>query len=131
MPVMNSPRLIAEVRAALVALRDCGETRTFYFAGKALEDDDALYLAEYLGEGCTVIEMRGLARTVWRESSYPGVWWGEYYADGHTTPSLRTIEVAEVPVLVRATPEDIAEAVRRMEANPVAEIAQAASSNHA
>jgi|ERR1035438_9700712 hypothetical protein len=113
MPLMNAPFVLAEVSAALQDLKDRGESRKIYLSQFPLTDEDARYLMEFLSTGSVVIEHRDLSRTVWRETGFQGVWWGEYY-DASMKVALRTIEIAPVPGFVLAQAEDIAEAAERM-----------------
>ena len=113
MPPMNAPFVLAEIAAALQNLRDKGEPRKLYLSQIPLTEEDAQYLAEFLSVGCIVIEHRALSRTVWRETGFPGVWWGEY-SDAGMKVALQTIEIAQVPDLALAQTEDIAEAAERM-----------------
>jgi hydrogenase-1 operon protein HyaF len=123
MPLMNAPFVLAEISAALQKLKDRGESRKLYLSQFPMTEEDTQYLTEFLSVGSVMIEHRDLSRTVWRETGFPGVWWGEYY-DARMKLALRTIEIAPVPELALAQADDIAEAAERM--NSSLEDAQAA-----
>ena len=113
MHLMNAPYILSELSAALQKLVTDGEPTTLYLSQFPMTEEDAAFLSEFLGQGPTFIEMQGTTLTRFRETSFPGVWWGEYYSQPGRI-SLRTIEVGEVPELVCATHEDMADAVSRL-----------------
>ena len=115
MPLTNAPFILSEIAAALDKLVATGERSSIYLSQFPMTEEDAGFLKEFLGLGATFIEIGGLARTRFRESGYPGVWWGEYYATPEKV-SLRTIEIAEAPELVAASKDDIVEGLGRLTA---------------
>jgi hypothetical protein len=113
MQLTNAPFILSELAAALDKLIREGEPSTINLSRVPMTEEDATFLGEFLGKGATFIDMEGVSCTHFRESSYAGVWCGEYYsAPGQI--SLRTLEVAEVPELVLATKEDMAEGLSRL-----------------
>jgi hydrogenase-1 operon protein HyaF len=114
MPLMNAPFVLAEVLAALQRLKDEGESRRLYLSQFPMTEEDAQYLADFLSVGSVVIQHHHLSQTVWRETGFSGVWWGEYY-DARNKVALRTIEIAQIPDLAVAQADDIAAAAERMQ----------------
>ena len=75
-PLTNSPFILSEVSAALEKLVEAGEPTTIYLSQFPMTEEDAAFLAKFLGRGATTIEMEGIAPTRFRETSYAGVWRG-------------------------------------------------------
>ncbi|MBI1763466.1 MAG: hydrogenase expression/formation protein [Acidobacteria bacterium] len=115
MELMNAIPLLTEIKHALAALRERGETRTLNILNFPLTDDDARYLDEVLGRGNLTITFDGAEHTFWQESNVAGVWWGEY-RNASRKITLRSIEIAEVPPLVRAQTEDIDDGLQHLAA---------------
>ena len=113
MELMNAIPLLTEIKHALEALRERGETRTLNILNFPLTEDDARYLDEVLGRGNLTITFDGAEHTFWQESKIAGVWWGEY-RNASRKVTLRSIEIAEVPVLVKAQAEDIDEGLQQL-----------------
>jgi hydrogenase-1 operon protein HyaF len=114
MPPINAPHILNEVKFGLRALRETGEEKIIYLANLPLTEEDFEYLQQALGRGTITIRAEGTDVTTWRETSFPGVWWGEY-CDGPHKVTLRTIEIAAFPQLARAQPEDIEQGLERLE----------------
>lgn len=113
MELMNATHVLNEIKYALEALRATGATRTLNILNFPLTNEDAAYLDEVLGRGSLTINYDGADHTFWQEAKISGVWWGEYRnANGKVT--LRTLEIAEVPPLVKAQPEDIADGLAHL-----------------
>lgn len=115
MELMNAIPLLTEIKHALGALRERGETRTLNILNFPLTEDDARYLDEVLGRGHLTITFDGAEHTFWQESNIAGVWWGEY-RNASRKVTLRSIEIAEVPVLVKAQAEDIDDGLQQLNA---------------
>jgi hypothetical protein len=123
MPLMNAPFVLAEISAALQRLKNEGEPHRLYLSQFPMTEEDAQYLADFLSVGSVVIQQHGLSQTVWRETGFSGVWWGEYY-DARNKVALRTIEIATIPDLAVARADDITAAAERMQNSlPLAEAA--------
>lgn len=114
MALMNAPYVLREIETALRKLAEAGETKILDLEHFPLSDDDAGMLEEVLGKGQITISANGPDVTEWRETSIPGVWWGEYRT-GPAKVSLRTIEITEIPELARAQAEDIQEGLTRLQ----------------
>jgi hydrogenase-1 operon protein HyaF len=114
MELMNALPILNEIKHALERLCEHGENRTINLMNFPLTDDDAKFLDETLGRGSVTIHYDGLELSFWQESKIAGVWWGEHRnAAGRV--SLRTIEIAEFPMLAKSQPEDIAQDIDRLE----------------
>lgn len=114
MELMNAIPVLNEVRHALAALSERGETRTLNILNFPLTNDDSRLLDETLGRGDLKITYDGMEHTFWQESKIAGVWWGEYRnADNHVV--LRTIEIAEFPALARSQADDIEDGLRHLD----------------
>lgn len=114
MELMNAIPLLNEIKHALKALRERGESRTINIMNFPLTNDDSSFLDEVLGRGAVTISFDGLERTFWQESKIAGVWWGEY-RNANNRVTLRTIEVSEFPALAKSQVEDIDDGINRLD----------------
>ena len=112
MPSASALRILNEVKLGLRALLEKGEEKVIYLSRLPLTEEDFQSLQETLGSGAVVVWAQGTDATVWRETSFPGAWWGQY-RDGADKVALRTIEIAPFPQLARAQAEDISLGLER------------------
>ena len=113
MPASNAEFLLAEIADAVREYLASGATRIIYLSQFPLSEEDAVTLQHRLGNGRVWIESRSGERTVWRETSIPSVWWGEYY--NGPVVQLQTVEIAPVPDLLAAPVEDVQEGLQKFE----------------
>ncbi|MEW6127232.1 MAG: hydrogenase expression/formation C-terminal domain-containing protein [Acidobacteriota bacterium] len=115
MELMNALALLNEIKHALIELRVNGATRTINILNFPLTNNDSQFLDETLGRGNLTIDYRGAEHTFWQEAKIAGVWWGEY-RNSNNKVTLRTIEIAEVPMLTKAQREDMEFGIAKLEA---------------
>jgi len=98
--------LLHEIRHALVALLDSGQTTVIDLQRLPFSPADESTLWEILGQGEVTAQLIAFGRSLIRETRYPGVWRIEYL-DAADRPGSRFIEIAFIPALLKAQPEDI------------------------
>lgn len=113
MTLRSAAVLLSEVTVALRKLTETGETTTLFLSQFPMSEPDADALHETLGEGGVIIQSHSHELTVWRSAAVPGVWWGEYY--GGRIITVRTLEIARVPDLVGAQPQDLRDGLHKLE----------------
>jgi hypothetical protein len=114
MELMNAIPVLNEIRYAMKALREHGETRTINLMNFPLTNDDSAFLDEVLGRGAISIHYDGPEHTFWQEAKVAGVWWGEY-RNANNRVTLRTIEVTDFPALAKSQSDDIADGIGRLD----------------
>lgn len=110
----NAIFIINEIKHALVELKNEGKTRTINLSNFPLSYDEAKFLDEFLGHGSVKIIYESKGLTVWQETKFPGVWWGEY-RNSSGKIILRTIEITRFPELAMSQLEDIEEGISDLE----------------
>jgi hydrogenase-1 operon protein HyaF len=112
--VMNAPALANEIR---YHARRCGTGRPAHVVNLSLlplnaADRDGL--GALLGEGPVAILSRGFGNCRIASTGVRGVWRVQYF-NSMSTLILDTIEVVDLPEAARATAEDYAESIERLE----------------
>ncbi|PWC39363.1 hydrogenase expression/formation protein [Azospirillum sp. TSO35-2] len=75
--------------------------------------EDLAFVERRLGQGATTILSRGYGNCRVTATATPNVWWVRYY-NSVDTLILDTVEVTDVPAVVCAAPEDIADSAERL-----------------
>ncbi|MEN3039611.1 MAG: hydrogenase expression/formation C-terminal domain-containing protein [Candidatus Kryptonium sp.] len=110
----NAFFLLNEIKHALIELKDKGVTKTINLSNFPLSYEEASFLDETLGRGKIKIIYEGPELTVWQESKFAGVWWGEY-RNSNGKVILRTIEITSYPELAKSQIEDIEDAIKDLD----------------
>ncbi|ODU01692.1 hydrogenase expression/formation C-terminal domain-containing protein [Thiobacillus sp. 65-1402] len=103
----NAPPLLRELAAGVRRLLETGESSAIDLSALPLTPADLDWLQEKLGSGeISVILQAGGVSTL-NETACPGIWWVTHRNEqGAVTAQF--IEVAFVPELVKAAPQDVA-----------------------
>ncbi|HNA30473.1 MAG TPA: hydrogenase expression/formation protein [Thiobacillaceae bacterium] len=102
----NAPVLLRETAEHLRRLLETGEPTAIDLQALPLTPRDRVWLKERLGQGEIGIQLRAEGESTLDETACPGVWWVTHRNEKGVTTS-EFIEVAHVPELAKAHPEDI------------------------
>lgn len=102
----NAPPLLRELAEMLRRLVDTGEPATLDLSALPLTPADLDWLREKLGQGEVAAQVQAEGESTFDETACPGVWWVTHRNEKGAVSS-EFIEVAFVPELVKAHPEDI------------------------
>lgn len=101
-----APAVLREVAVLLEKLAVNGETGAIDLRGLPLSPGDRGWLQERLGKGEVEIALALVGDSTIRETAFPGVWWVVHRNERGAVES-EFIEVARIPELVLAHPDDI------------------------
>jgi hydrogenase-1 operon protein HyaF len=102
----NAPPLLREISELLRRLLDTGETAAIDLSALPLTPADLDWLRERLGEGEIAVTLQASGESTLNETACPGVWWVTHHNEQGAVTS-QFIEVAFVPELVKAHPQDV------------------------
>ena len=102
----NALPLLREIAEGLRCLLDSGKTTTIDLSALPLTPADLDWLHDRLGEGEVAVALQADGESTLNETACPGVWWVTH-RDGQGTLMSQFIEVAFVPELVKAHPQDV------------------------
>ncbi len=102
----NAPVLLREIAEYVRQLLATGESIAIDLSAMPLTPADLEWLRETLGPGEIVITLNAEGESTLSETACPGVWWVTHRNEKGAVSS-EFIEVAFVPELVKAHPEDI------------------------
>jgi len=101
-----TPAILREIESLLAELVASGRAGRIDLRSLPLLPGDEARLAAVLGEGEVDADIQAMGTTRVRETEVPGVWWVTHAnADGQTVAEF--IEVALVPEILKAHPEDV------------------------
>ena len=106
--------ILAEVRYALEKLLRTGESTVIDLRALPFGPGDQDELFRYLGGGEVTAELHALGASRIRETGFTGVWVVDH-ANSEGERLALHIEIAEVPALLRSQPEDMREALERLQ----------------
>ena len=102
----NAPPLLRELAEQVKHLLATGESSAIDLSALPLTPADLDWLREKLGEGEIAVTLQANGESTLNETACPGVWWVTHHNEqGAITSQL--IEVAFVPELVKAHPQDV------------------------
>jgi hydrogenase-1 operon protein HyaF len=102
----NAPVLLREITEYVRQLLATGESTAIDLSAMPLTPADLEWLRETLGPGEIVVTLNAEGESTLSETACPGVWWVTHRNEKGAVSS-EFIEVAFVPELVKAHPEDI------------------------
>lgn len=108
--VANAPALLAEVEEQL---RLATPHHVINLTLLPFTPGDGEYLDQALGRGEVTILSRGYGNCRITATAVPRVWWVQYF-NASDALILNTIEIADVPEVARAAPEDLADSGERL-----------------
>jgi hydrogenase-1 operon protein HyaF len=103
----NALPLLRELSEMLRRLLDSGEPSAIDLSALPLTPVDLDWLHEKLGEGEIAVTLQASGESTLNETACPGVWWVTHHNEQGAVTS-QFIEVAFVPELVKAHPQDVA-----------------------
>jgi len=109
----NALPVMHEVLHALRRLHDSGETTTIDLQSIPFGPGDEEELLRQLGCGEISIELQSLGKSTICETLYSGVWLIDHYNTEGERIALN-IEINRVPEIVQSQPEDISDAIIRL-----------------
>ena len=102
----NAPPLLREISELLRRLLESGETAAIDLSALPLTPLDLDWLRDRLGEGEIAVTLQASGESTLNETACPGVWWVTHHNEQGAVIS-QFIEVAFVPELVKAHPQDV------------------------
>ncbi|WP_029011325.1 hydrogenase expression/formation protein [Azospirillum halopraeferens] len=111
--LMNALPILAELTDRSAARRPGAPAHAVNFSLLPHTPEDLAFLEARLGRGATTILSRGYGNCRVTATATPHVWWVRYY-NSVDTLILDTVEVTDVPAVVCAAPEDIADSAERL-----------------
>jgi hydrogenase-1 operon protein HyaF len=102
----NAPPLLREISELLRRLLETGETAAIDLSALPLTPADLDWLREKLGSGEISVTLQANGESTLNETACPGVWWVTHHNEQGAVTS-QFIEVAFVPELVKAHPQDV------------------------
>jgi hydrogenase-1 operon protein HyaF len=102
----NAPPLLREVVELVRRLLETGESSTIDLSALPLTPADLDWLQAMLGAGEISITLQASGESTLNETACSGVWWVTHHNENGTV-TAQFIEVAFVPELVKAHPQDV------------------------
>lgn len=103
----NAPPLLRELLEQVKRLLESGESSAIDLSALPLTPADLDWLHEKLGAGEIAVTLQATGESTLNETACPGVWWVTHHNEQGVVTS-QFIEVAFVPELVKAHPQDVA-----------------------
>lgn len=110
----NAPALLREIAEMVRRLLASGETSAIDLQALPLTPADLEWLREQLGEGEIAVTLNADGESSMDETACPGVWWITHHNPMGAVVSA-FIEVAFVPEVVKAHPEDVVIGLEHLE----------------
>ncbi len=111
--VINAPALLTELGAALGQYEASGRTHAINLSLLPHTEADLEYLADKLGRGLVTVLSRGYGNCRISATGTAHVWWVQYF-NSQDALILNTLEVARVPDVACAAPEDLEASAERL-----------------
>lgn len=111
--VMNAPPLLTEINDKLAEFNSNKVAHTINLTLLPQTENDLTFLDNCLGAGKTAILSRGYGNCRINSTATQNVWWVRYF-NSQDKNILNSIEIAEVPEVACAAPEDIADSAVRL-----------------
>ncbi|MBW8330092.1 MAG: hydrogenase expression/formation protein [Thiobacillus sp.] len=102
----NAPPLLRELSELVKRLLASGETSAIDLSALPLTPADLDWLQDKLGAGEISVTLQANGESTLNETACPGIWWVTHHNEQGAVTS-QFIEVAFVPELVKAHPEDV------------------------
>jgi hydrogenase-1 operon protein HyaF len=102
----NAPPLLREVVELVRRLLESGESTSIDLSALPLTPADLDWLQEMLGAGEICITLQASGESTLNETACSGVWWVTHHNENGMV-TAQFIEVAFVPELVKAHPQDV------------------------
>lgn len=112
--VVNALPILVELKAACEAFAERGETHSINLSLLPMSDAELEFLDERLGRGPVDILSRAYGKCQVISTLSQNAWWVRYY-NSMGVLILNTLEVVDVPIVVAAAAEDLADSGTRLE----------------
>jgi len=110
----NAPPLLRELAEQVKRLLATGEPSAIDLSALPLTPADLDWLHDKLGNGEIAITLQANGESTLNETACPGLWWVTHHNEQGVVTS-QFIEVAFVPELVKAHPQDVAIGLEKLE----------------
>lgn len=114
LPSGNARPLLHEIASLARRLLQSGEAASIDLSALPLNPADLAWLREQLGVGEVAATLTAEGESTFIETAFHGVWWVTHRNERGDV-LCEFIEVAFVPDIVRAHPDDVASGVERLE----------------
>ncbi|PWC89420.1 hydrogenase accessory protein HypB [Azospirillum sp. TSH100] len=111
--LMNGQPILTELLDRSTAWRRGDASHAVNFSLLPHTPEDLAFIEQRLGVGATTILSRGYGNCRVTATATPNVWWVRYY-NSVDTLILDTVEIVDVPAVVCAAVEDIADSAERL-----------------
>ena len=110
----NAPPLLRELAEQVKRLLDTGEPSAIDLSALPLTPADLDLLHDKLGSGEIAVTLQANGESTLNETACPGIWWVTH-RNGQGAVTSQFVEVAFVPELVKAHPQDVAIGLETLE----------------
>lgn len=110
----NAPPLLRELAEQVKRLLASGESSAIDLSALPLTPADLDWLHDKLGSGEIAVTLQANGESTLNETACPGVWWVTHRNEQGAVTS-QFVEVAFVPELVKAHPQDVAIGLETLE----------------
>lgn len=111
--VMNAAPILSEIRDQVRAYRPGSPAHVINLTLLPMSQEDVRFLDETLGVGPVRILSRGYGHCRVTSTLVPHLWWVRYY-NSTGTLILNTLEIVDIPAVVRAAAEDLEDSRQRL-----------------
>jgi hydrogenase-1 operon protein HyaF len=112
--VPNALPILVEVEAAVAEFAKSGHVHSINLSLLPLSDEELEFLDERLGRGPVDILSRAYGKCQVISTATANVWWVRYY-NSMGTPILNSLEVVDLPEVVKAAAEDLGDSRQRLD----------------
>ena len=112
--VPNALPILVELEAALAAYRRDGSPHSINLTLLPLSEPELEFLDARLGRGPVDILSRAYGKCQIISTLTPGIWWVRYY-NSMGTLILNSLEVVDIPQVVKAAAEDLGDSAERLD----------------
>lgn len=111
--VMNAPSVLAELRGKAENYTAGDAAHVVNLTLLPMSVEDIVYLKAVLGTGCVTVLSRGYGNCRITSTRLANLWWVQYY-NSQDMLILNTLEVVDLPEVVRAAQQDIDDSRERL-----------------
>ncbi|MEJ2604419.1 MAG: hydrogenase expression/formation C-terminal domain-containing protein [Gammaproteobacteria bacterium] len=110
---LNAPAILTEIADRVQTRKAGDETHIINLSLLPMSDEDLVFLDESLGKGPLDVLSRGYGHCIISATRVPDVWWVRYF-NSMSKMILNSIEITDLPHVVKAAPEDIRDSAARL-----------------
>ena len=112
--VANALPLLIELQSRRESLQHDGSRHSLNLSLLPLSETELEFLDERLGRGPAEVLSRAYGKCQVISTTFSDVWWVRYY-NSMGTPILNSLEVIDIPEVVKAAPEDLRDSAGRLD----------------